>query len=270
MYVDESHDGEAYITTERVGQSNPGSKGMKKGAKVPKDCTKKICGHPELDEEYFFEPYAIKGASRRRGAQTTGSLKNLVVLIRWKDHDKRTLPSVTEIDTLMNAEEPDEKLCKTGSLKGVYKEISHGQLTIESTVTPWITVSNTEAWYADGSSGTTNLHEALREALTYLEKNSVVNFEDFDEDNDGFIDSITFLHSGYGAEWGMPDCNNVGRADRIWSHKWSIWSDRSGQRTGPWKSKTKVTVEKCKFLLIYDDCAYRSCRRLIPRVNRSH
>ena len=43
---------------------------------------------------------------------------------------------------------------------------------------------------------TTNLHEAIREALDYLDVNSLINFSDFDEDGDGKIDAITIFHSG--------------------------------------------------------------------------
>jgi hypothetical protein len=92
------------------------------------------------------------------------------------------------------------------------------------------------------SNRTTNLHEAFRDALDYLEDSKLVNFKDFDQDNDGYIDSITFLHSGYGAEWNSRDCEGRNRKDRIWSHKWVLWSDRSGAYRGPWESKDKVKV----------------------------
>lgn len=92
---------------------------------------------------------------------------------------------------------------------------------------------------------TTNLHEALREALDYLDANNLVNFSDFDDDKDGRIDSITFLHSGYAAEWGQSDCYGQGKDDRIWSHKWTLWSDSSGKDIGPWKNK--VNYKSCKW-----------------------
>jgi hypothetical protein len=81
--------------------------------------------------------------------------------------------------------------------------------------------------------------EGFREALDYLDENSIINFEDFDEDSDGSIDSITFLHSGYGAEWGNSDCFGQARENRIWSHKWKIWSDSSGANRGPWRSQVR-------------------------------
>jgi M6 family metalloprotease-like protein len=38
------------------------------------------------------------------------------------------------------------------------------------------------------------------------------------------------------------DCYKSNYVDRIWSHKWRIWSDSSGSRVGPWVSKDGVTV----------------------------
>ena len=41
----------------------------------------------------------------------------------------------------------------------------------------------------------------------------------YDSDNDGYIDSIQFLHSGYGAEIGGIDCyTGSAMEDRIWAH----------------------------------------------------
>ena len=82
----------------------------------------------------------------------------------------------------------------------------------------------------------------MREALDYLDDNNIIRFKDFDVDNDGKIDSITFLHSGWGAEWSGDDCKGRARQDRIWSHKWSLWGDSSGDYVGPWVSSDKVSV----------------------------
>lgn len=164
VYVDESEDGQPFITNELVGKINPISKGMKKGARPMNDCSKKICGGTPSDEMDGASS-SPKGTSKRRlqddeimtsrVGKATGTLKNLVVLVAFSDHVKqqRKVPSQADIDVLMNAEEPDPNLCPTGSLKGVYREISYGQLSIESTVTPWIQLSKSEAWYADGRSG---------------------------------------------------------------------------------------------------------------------
>lgn len=153
----------------------------------------------------------LRGSSKRsttdqyhRRTATIGTLKNLVILIKFRDHSRRTVPTKNEVNILMNSEEKDPIYAPTGSLKMVYWENSYGQLTIDSHVTDWIRVSGSEAYYAAGESGVGSnrvFQEALVEVLDKLESQGF-DFSDFDQDNDSHIDSITFMTSGYGAEWG--------------------------------------------------------------------
>ena len=163
VYVDESDDGQPFRTLDLVGRVDPTIQGIKKEAKSPSPCTKRICGEtPSEDTVVGTTPPSNSRALRpaasknpKPPSKSSGTLKNLVVLLYFNDHayQNRSVPSQADIEILMNADEPDPILCPTGSLKGVYREISYGQLTIESTVTPWIVLSHSEAWYADNSSG---------------------------------------------------------------------------------------------------------------------
>jgi M6 family metalloprotease-like protein len=163
-----------------------------------------------------------------------GTLPNLVVLIRWSDHATRPLPTQGNIDVLMNNAGPDANYAPTGSVRDVYLENSYGQLILNSTIAYWVTSNNTESYYANGNSGlTSRIHSALIHALNVLDADPNINFSDYDQDGDGQIDAITFLHSGYGAEWGGNDCFGANYADRIWSHKWGIsggWTSSDGVR----------------------------------------
>lgn len=152
----------------------------------------------------------IPDQNRRRTA-TVGTLKNLVVLVRFSDHNRRVLPSKNEINILMNSEEADPKYSPTGSLKMVYWENSYGLLTIDSQVTDWIRVSKPESYYAAGESGVGTrrlFQEALVEVLNKLEAQGF-DFSSFDQDKDTHIDSIAFMTSGYGAEWGGSECRGL-------------------------------------------------------------
>lgn len=168
-----------------------------------------------------------------QGVPPLGTVKNLVVLIRFNNHQSRTLPSVADIDILFNSPGGDATLAPTGSIRDVYLENSYGQMTLNSDVSSWIDVSNSEQYYANGQSGDSTLWEALREALDALD--ATVDFNDYDTDNDGFIDAIAFIHSGYAAEWGGTDSDGTAYQNRIWSHRWAI-------QQPPWTSNEGVQV----------------------------
>ena len=93
----------------------------------------------------------------------------------------------------MNNDGPDT-LAPTGSVKDFYYNNSYGLLTIESTVVDWVIVPETEAYYADGDSGTTKLFEGLLYALQEVDESGQISFSDFDQDGDNYIDAITFFH----------------------------------------------------------------------------
>jgi M6 family metalloprotease-like protein len=153
-------------------------------------------------------------------------------MIQFSNHAGRALPSSSDINILFNAPGGDPHLAPTGSVRDVYLQNSYGQMELNSDVSGWITVSKSEQYYANGQSGDSTLWEALREALDTLDQ--AVDFTQYDADNDGYIDSIAFIHSGYGAEWGGTDADGVASADRIWSHRWAIqnpsWTSTEGVR----------------------------------------
>jgi M6 family metalloprotease-like protein len=170
-----------------------------------------------------------------RRLRTTGTLRNLVVLLKWEDHADRPVPSPQDIDVLMNHDGP-HPLAPTGSVRTVFLENSYDSLQLESTITDWVVVNNTEHYFANGNGGRSSvIWEAIEYALHYLDDNDLVDFDYFDEDQDGQIDCITFLHSGYGAEFGGTDQYGAFWEDRLWSHKWALYVD-------PFVSKSGVQV----------------------------
>jgi len=153
-------------------------------------------------------------------------------MIQFSNHAGRALPSSSDINILFNAPGGDPQLAPTGSVRDVYLQNSYGQMELNSDVSGWITLSKSEQYYANGQSGDGTLWEALREALDTLDQ--AIDFTQYDADSDGYIDSIAFIHSGYGAEWGGTDEDGVASADRIWSHRWAIqnpsWTSTEGVR----------------------------------------
>lgn len=232
VYARLASDGNLVPTGYEVGKANPKELGLKRRM-LPSAAVQALmrAGGPAA------EPAESDSAPSSGSPQSSGVLKNLVVLVRFADHTSRAVPSESDIDVLMNAVGGDPNLAPAGSLRDIYLNNSYGALTIDSTVAAWATVSGTEEYYAAGASGlTTTIHQALGEALDIVD--DMIDFSDFDQDMDGYVDAITFLHSGYGAEWGGTDADGTYYEDRIWSHKWALYS----LGAGGWESNEGVRV----------------------------
>jgi len=210
-YADLDSRGQLVDTDLIVGRHHPAAAGLRKRM-LPEPAMRQLS---PLDAKSSTAPEAA--------VPTTGRLANLVVLLRFSNHATRSVPSQSGVDVLFNAEGGDPVLAPTGSVRDAYLEYSYGQLTLDSTVAYWVDLPYSEQYYAAGVSGlTTQFHSALRSALDVLDADPNFRFRDFDQDGDGQIDAITFLHSGYGAEWGGTDEDGTYYRDRIWSHKWAI------------------------------------------------
>jgi M6 family metalloprotease-like protein len=164
--------------------------------------------------------------NRRRLASAEGSLRNLVVLIRFADHVDRILPSPTDYDILLNGP-GGSSIAPTGSVNDVFLTNSYGKFSLQSTVYPWITLSQPEAYYGDNKSGLgAKIFEAIREALGIIDSDPTFDISEFNTDynqGDPYIDAITFIHSGYGAEFGGNDCYGTAASSRVWSHNWFMY-----------------------------------------------
>ena len=113
-----------------------------------------------------------------------------------------------------------------GSIKMLYSENSFDKFTFNSTVTQWITVTDTETAAAGGNAGLgTRVWTPLKEALRIWGAVEGNNLADYDQNGDGYIDAVTFIHSGMGSEWGGTDGFGKYYTSRIWSHKWAMYDE---------------------------------------------
>ncbi len=154
---------------------------------------------------------------------------NIVIFIKFADETSYTAPyDYNYYENMFNNE-------TTASLKDYYLEVSYNQLTIESYIVndgstmifyqdtyerayfePYDEIENPLGY--DGSNGNTQAsreHALLKRAIDYVEANEYVsNSIDLDTNEDGDIDSITFMVSGEDSGW-----NNL-----FWPHKWSLFT----------------------------------------------
>lgn len=227
VYATLGADGKLAATRHAVGVADPA-----KIAGLSASVVKPV-PHPERVAAKRVTHHRRPRVKRHKDGSPT-VMKNLVIPMMFKDHkrDDRPVPSMSDIDTLMNHGGAHD-LAPTGSVRDVYLVSSLGALELDSTVVDWVTLSEDEAHYGDDRWW--NIFDALEEALNEVQ-DSGVNFKDFDADDDGVMDGITFLHSGYGAEWGATDCFGQAGGDRVWSHKSALGGNG-------WTSNDGVTVK---------------------------
>lgn len=156
--------------------------------------------------------------------EPNGTVKNLVILVVFSDHTTGTdTLAASAYDPLFNQTGYNTDGA-AGSVKDYYNEVSYGNLTLQSTIAAgkWLQLPNTEAYYD------ANINDMITSAVQLADA-AGVDFTQFDTDNDGWIDAIDIIHSGYGEEAGAP-------ATSIWSHRGWVGDAAAVQADGVWVS----------------------------------
>lgn len=151
-------------------------------------------------------------------------LKQLALLVQFAGHENRKLPSPEDLHVFFNHNGPTKSgAASTGSVSDVYRANSFDTFVMETHVTPWIKISKTEAYAAQGQNGFNfpETRECWAEAMKRYAESGVANSDltEFDEDGDGYIDALAIVTSGVAAEANAVDCEtNAPFNERIWSH----------------------------------------------------
>jgi immune inhibitor A len=141
------------------------------------------------------------------------TFKILAIIIEFPDKAAQT--TATYFDTLIYANQQ-------GTVRHYYLENSYGTLDMTTITLPsgmgWLTSPQNANYYTSGGDyglGTypNNAQKLVEDAVDLAD--SYVNYSDYDNDNNGWVDGLMVVHAGRGAEYTM----NV---NDIWSHKWGI------------------------------------------------
>lgn len=113
-----------------------------------------------------------------------------------------------------------------GTAHDYYTEVSYGKVSLEGEVYGPYTGSQAREYYADNYYGVGESYSRSAGALVWeacQQSDPSVNYAEYDNDGDGYVDIFTVIHVGYGAE----ETDN--KAD-IWSHEFSLtgWSYYGG------------------------------------------
>ncbi len=152
---------------------------------------------------------------------------NVVIFIRFADETTYSAPQTLDYyEQLLNGVDQV-------SLRDYYLEVSYNQLDIVSYLvtdnsqiiyytdshtrdyySPYDAITNTTG-YANDTESREREHGLLKDALDYVEANNLVpDTLDIDKNNDGEIDSLTFMISGEDQGW----------SELLWPHKWELYT----------------------------------------------
>ncbi|MHC1704780.1 MAG: M6 family metalloprotease domain-containing protein [Tenuifilaceae bacterium] len=143
---------------------------------------------------------------------TTGARKLICILIGFTD--KPFTKTQNDFNNLFNQIGYNADGA-TGSVKDYYLENSYNQLNLTITIAGPYIAANNMAYYGGNDTNGDDLrpNKLVEEAVTLA--NTSVNYADFDNDNDGYVDGVYVIYAGFGEEAG-------GNENTIWAHAWSI------------------------------------------------
>jgi immune inhibitor A len=174
---------------------------------------KGICTADDFMKKGFADKVNQNGLAL---APTATPFRVLALLVKFSDHANGV--SATFFDSLCFDS-------SNTSIRNYYGEISNSQIDLVTVNLPssigWITAPQTYTYYVIDANGFGNgTGQYPRNSQKLVEDlvdvvNGAVNFANYDNDGDGYVDVLLVIHSGTGAEYS-------GSNNDIWSHKWSI------------------------------------------------
>ncbi len=141
-----------------------------------------------------------------------GKRKLLCILIGFPD--KPFTKTHDDFDSLMN--QPGYSVAgATGSVHDYYEASSFGKFDLHVDVVGPYTAKKSIQYYGQDQGDWKDIYvkELISEAVTYA--NADVNYQDYDNDKDGYVDGICIIYAGYAQAQGGP-------AYTIWPHQGNL------------------------------------------------
>lgn len=163
----------------------------------------------------------VKSPHSRKMTAPSGTIPGLILLVNFSDTSTTFLQS--DFTGLMNTVGYNANSAH-GSFRDYYLEVSYGNLTVNTTVVGWFTLPNNRAFYGGNTGGPgtdVRRQQLIIDALNAADP--TVNFSNYDQDGDGWIDFFGVIHQGQGEEQtgAHPDC--------MWSHRGTISTYTTGE-----------------------------------------
>ena len=145
------------------------------------------------------------------------TLKGLVVLAQYQDVKFTETCTRDFFETMLN--EPGfSQFDATGSARDYFIDASSGKFTPTFDVYGPVTLPHEMAYYGGNSADGSRDKNAVRmiyDACAALD--SEVDFSEYDQDGDGYVDNVFVFYAGYGEA-------SYGSDDSVWPHQWTLAS----------------------------------------------
>ncbi|MEI7502898.1 MAG: M6 family metalloprotease domain-containing protein, partial [Paludibacter sp.] len=152
-------------------------------------------------------------AQKKASSSSSSNFKMLCIMINFADY--KFIKTKTDYENLFNQTGYNVDGA-TGSVKDYYAEDSYNKFNVTVDVAGIYTSKYPMAYYGESTDTTIDANSrALIEEAVYAADRDV-NYADYDNDKDGYVDGVYVIFAGYGQE-SIPMVNNA-----IWSHSWEI------------------------------------------------
>lgn len=177
----------------------------------------------------------LKAKSVRRAPQAAQGVgdepniapRGLLILVNFLDKEFTT-PKDT-MDSMLNGENYTRNysykyggytydIHSEGSVRKYFEDQSFGAYSPVFDVVGPVTMSRNMKYYGSNDSGGNDKHpeEMIIEACDSAHALYGVDFTQYDNDNDGFVDFVYVIYAGYGEADGAPSTT-------IWPHQWNLY-----------------------------------------------
>lgn len=144
---------------------------------------------------------------------TVGPLRGLVILAEFSDNSFYEEHTNAMFQDFMNGEDFTFS-SSTGSVRDYYTRQSHGQFTPTFDVVGPVKLPHTIRYYGEnsGNHGDYQAYLMISDAVKLLDRDTDIDFSEYDNDGDGEVDFVYVIYAGYGEAFGAPDYT-------IWPHQ---------------------------------------------------
>ncbi|OGM40719.1 hypothetical protein ABOM_011039 [Aspergillus bombycis] len=166
---------------------------------------------PDSDFAATVPPRRMRRAALRR-TPLRGVVQIAVVLVDFPDQRMSRNATQRFQDLFFSTGQ-----ITTGSVTEYFSEVSNSTISLDGVVLGPFGMPRTLREYANGESGTSSMPPNARTlAADALDAaRSHINFSQYDNDNNGYVDAFIVVHAGRGAEV-------TGNSNDIWSLKWVL------------------------------------------------